>query len=295
MKKLIIKLLVFAGSFGFGMFLANVAIANEPERGDKGILWKVEGKGIKTSYVFGTFHLISQSDFQLSDKAKELLAKSDKLVLELDMDDPTLQSTMMQYAGMQGDNSLKNLLSAEDYTLVDKAVTAQVGAGLAAFDKLKPFVISTMLYPTLFDEAIASYELSLTQLAMAGQKEVLGLETVEYQMSIFDKIPYDLQADELVEIITQKDEMAEVFRQMVANYKAEDIEALQRTVDSYYEQPDFSKWLLDDRNKNWVGRIGELSKESSNFYAVGAGHLGGKNGLINLLKVAGYKVTAVEQ
>lgn len=294
MKKLTVRLLVFAGSFMLGMLIANVTKASSLENGDMGVLWKIEGKGIKTSYLFGTVHLIGKSDFDLSDKAKELLKSCDKLALELDMDDPAMQLTMMQHAGMKDGQSLKSLLSKEEYELVDKKVTELVGTGLAVFDNMKPFVVATMLYPSLFEEEIASYELTLIQLASEQQKEIIGLETVEEQLSIFDRIPYEVQAEELVDVVTDRDRMAKLFDEMVECYKRGDVNALQQSVEGYYEDAEYSSWLLDDRNKNWVPKVKEFSTDHSIFYAVGAGHLGGDNGVIHLLREAGYKVTKVE-
>jgi hypothetical protein len=295
MKKLLVKMLVFAGAFAFGMFLANVVHASSGPKEDKGTLWKIEGNGIQTSYLFGTIHVVGKSDFVLSEKAEELLMESDNLVLELDMDDPTFQMQMMQHAGMKGEYGLSTLLSKEEYQLVEAQVQKVIGAGLAPFESMKPFVVTSMLYPLIIGEEVASYELSLIQLAAEQQKEVLGLETLEYQFSIFDKIPYEQQADELVETVAETKKMSEMFSKLVDLYKSGDLLALKNEVYSYYENPQYGKWLLDDRNENWVSRIAELSKEQSNFYAVGAGHLGGEMGVINLLRRAGYKVTAVKQ
>lgn len=295
MKKLIVRLLVYAGSFALGMLLANVVHASNGPKEDKGTLWKIEGKGIETSYLLGTIHVVGKSDFDLSDKAKELLRASKNLVLELDMDDPTFQMQMMQHAGMEGDYSLRTLLTEEEYQLVDAHVQKVIGAGLAPFEKMKPFVLTSMLYPLIVGEEIASYELSLMQLAAEQQKEVLGLETLEYQLAIFDKIPYEQQADELVEAVAETEKMSQMFTKMVSMYKSGDLLALKNEVYQYYENPQYGQWLLDDRNKNWVPRITELSKDQSNFYAVGAGHLGGENGVISLLRKAGYKVTPVKQ
>lgn len=278
-----------------GLLVGTFILLASQKGPDKGTLWKIEGNGIKTAYLLGTFHLIPKVDFDLSDRAIELLKASDNLVLELDMDEPNLQMQMMQYAPMTGGNSLKNLLSEDEYNRIDKVISAKVGAGLVAFEKMKPIVVTSILYQTLFDEEIASYELSLVEIAKENDMEIQGLETVEFQMSLFDKIPYDQQIEEMVALVDQKEMMTDLFGQMVTAYKNGDIGKLEQIVTGYYDRPIFKKLLLDSRNENWVERIQELSVDNTNFYAVGAGHLGGEKGLITLLRKAGYKVTPVIQ
>jgi len=292
MKKHFRRLMAMVAVFALGTLFINASAANTPP-GKEGVLWKIEGNGIKTSYIFGTFHLISKADFDLSDKTVALLKQSENLVLELDMDEPSLQQRMMQYAQMQGEATLQNLLTEEEYNQVNSQVKETIGADLAMFNKMKPFVVTSMLLPSFFGEDVASYEGTLVQLASQNNMEVLGLETVQYQMGIFDKIPYEQQADELVEMVNDREYVVETFSEMVGYYKSGKIDDLQNLVEGYYEDREYVSILLDDRNKNWVEKIGEMSKESSTFYAVGAGHLGGKNGVITLLKKAGYKVTPV--
>jgi hypothetical protein len=294
MKKLKFKSLLFALSVLTGMFLAQIAEAKNPENNDKGVLWKIEGNGIQTSYVLGTFHLISKADFNLSEQAISLLKESDKLVLELDMDDPSLQASTMRHAGMKGEATLQSLLSEDEYAAINEKVKEFVGADLSAFSKMKPFVITSMLLPMMFGDEVASYEMALIQIASQQEKEILGLETVEYQMGIFDKIPYEQQAEELFELVSDSEEVLVSFNEMVQHYQKGDINELQKVVKNYYEEDTYVAHLLDNRNENWVDKIGEFSSDQNIFYAVGAGHLGGEKGLINLLRANGYTVTPVE-
>jgi len=83
---------------------------------------------------------------------------------------------------------------------------------------------------------------------------------------------------------------------MITQYKNENIEGLYESVnESLKEDPEFKKAILDNRNNNWISKIGELSKDQKVFYGVGAGHLGGDQGVISLLRIAGYTVTPITE
>jgi uncharacterized protein YbaP (TraB family) len=111
-------------------------------------------------------------------------------------------------------------------------------------------------------------------------------------MSIFDSIPYKAQAEMLVKTIKDKSSGNDEFKTMVDMYKAQDIEAMSKMLGSG-EQSDLAQYenmLIVKRNKNWIPIMSKMMKEKQTFFAVGAGHLGGELGVVNLLRQAGYKV-----
>ena len=123
-------------------------------------------------------------------------------------------------------------------------------------------------------------------------KTFYGLETIDEQVGIFHSIPYQIQAKTLLEFVDNKSEMEAQFVKMVELYTAEDIEELYKYSSSEFEESGMDiKMMLDDRNEKWIPRMDKMAKDKSCFFAVGAGHLGGKMGVISLLKAAGYKVT----
>jgi hypothetical protein len=132
-------------------------------------------------------------------------------------------------------------------------------------------------------------------MAKAKDNEILGLETVLDQISVFDSMSYKDQIADIITMIDEKDMTNKVFKDMVAIYISGDISkiydftlkeaAKTNTMDD--------QELLVKRNKNWIPRIGELAKEQPTFFAVGAAHLGGTTGVINLLRAAGYTLTPI--
>jgi hypothetical protein len=122
---------------------------------------------------------------------------------------------------------------------------------------------------------------------------------MSYQMSIFDSIPYKTQAELLVKYIKSesKDGSNETkeYEELVNAYKSQDLGKLEElTRRSDMGIANFEEVLLYNRNRNWVKKLSTLLKEGSFTIAVGAGHLPGENGVISLLRKAGFTVTPVK-
>jgi uncharacterized protein YbaP (TraB family) len=256
------------------------------------LLWKIEGNDIQASYLYGTIHVLPQEDFELKEKVKTAFEDSEVLVLELDFDDPTLQLEMMKHVGMKDGQTLDKLLDKETYQELDSYLKQNVGAGMQAFNNWKPFMLSTLLIGKYIEGQPASFEGSFTQMAMADGKEILGLESVAEQLAIFDEIPYEEQIGDLEMMLDEEEKVRKLFQEMILPYKNEDYESLYNMTREYYNNDQTNlDLLLHKRNHNWISKIGELAKEKSAFFGVGAAHLGGKEGVINLLKEAGYTLT----
>lgn len=271
------------------LFVFTAGLAQEEA---KTLLWKIEGKGIKTSYVFGTFHILPQKDLVIHDKVKQALGSTEQLVMELDFDDPALQANLMQSIAMNNGETLDKLLTAEQYKALNEEITATVGVGLDNFKTFKPFFLSTFLIPSLIGEQPVSFEVELTKMATAQGKSIEGLETVAEQAVVFDKIPYEKQAADLMEMVTDKAKMKRLYTDMIEKYKTENIAAIDKLVAELYS-PEELAVLLTDRNKTFVTGIAKYAAAKPTFVAVGAGHLGGPKGVIKLLKQQGYTVTPV--
>ena len=119
------------------------------------------------------------------------------------------------------------------------------------------------------------------------------LETLEYQMSIFEKISIEEQIEMFSSEKMDKD-ILEKYMKLIEAYKNQDIEKLQLMFEEDKSLVEYEDDFLTKRNNNWIPKIEELLKKQSTFIAVGAGHLSGKNGLISLLKKKGYSVKPVK-
>jgi uncharacterized protein YbaP (TraB family) len=127
-----------------------------------------------------------------------------------------------------------------------------------------------------------------------NNKSIGGLETMDYQLSVFDSIPYDEQAQMLVEAIKQTDTDSDYLKDMIDVYVQQDLNKMMAMFEE--EGSDLEGYedvLLVNRNKNWIPVIKEEMGKQSTFFAVGAGHLGGETGVIHLLRKKGLTVSAI--
>ena len=144
-------------------------------------------------------------------------------------------------------------------------------------------------------DEIKSYEMELYEKAQSGKKEVGGLETMDYQMSLFDSIPYKDQAMMLLDAVRGTSTDSDMFDQTVELYKTQNIEAMVAMIGSAEDGGSmaYEDVLLKNRNQNWIPVMSKMMTTGPVFFAVGAGHLAGEFGVINLLKQKGYKLTPV--
>ena len=262
----------------------------------KSLLWEISGNDLEQpSYLYGTIHIICEDDFRVSDNLKAVFAKTEQVALEVDLSDPSemqaFQTGMMDLAGID----YQGMLSEEDYAKLDGIVKKTAGVGLAQMKVVKPFGIMSMMYGEVLNCGTpSSYETTFMQMAKEQEKEMSGLESAASQVAIFDNIPQKEQIEWIKEMMNEPEKSKEEFGAMVANYKEQDLEALFATMSESPEYADFEKELLDNRNTAWIPVIEKLASDKSTFIAVGAMHLGGKIGVIKLLRDAGYTVTPVE-
>lgn len=263
---------------------------------ESSLLWKVSGNGLeKESYLFGTIHLICKEDFLMDDRILDAFGKSEKLVMELDMSDSQLQTKMQQISMNPGMKNIQSELNEEDAKILDEFLTKSYGAGLAQLGILKPFVLSTMaLMKTIPCEEIESYEGFFAAKATERKMPIMGLETPEFQVGIFDQIPKEIQISELIKML-KEDSGATDFQQMTNTYLEEDLAQLYMEMNSEGMIADYRELILDNRNKAWISILESEMKSQVLFVAVGGGHLGGENGVISLLRNAGYQVDPIRK
>lgn len=259
------------------------------------LLYKISGNGLKSpSYIYGTIHITC--DASLDANTKKALDETQQLYLELDMDDPSMMTSMMGGMSMQNGEKMSNLASAEDFALVDDYLTKNMGASAKMLDNLKPFMVSTMLLPGLMPCTLTSVEDELMKISKAQNEEIYGLETVQEQLAVFDKIPYQIQMDELVASVKNKfaDDKLELDK-MFELYEKKDLDAMLDMMDTSKNDivAKYQDDLLNNRNANWIPKITKIAKEKPTFFGVGAGHLGGDNGVLALLRKSGFTVTPV--
>ncbi len=260
-----------------------------------GLIWEITHPDISTpSYLMGTIHMIPKEDFYIPDTIKSLFYGCDKVVLEIDMDDPKLLPDMQQAMFLKDSTTIYDILDENDLETLSQFFRDSLNTSLEQVQKFKPFFLSQFILPKLIGKPTASYESTLLFMAISNNKEILGLETIDEINSIIDKVPYDKQAEMVLETIEEWDENVRQIYQLIEAYKKMDIkkvyEELSKTSKEYM---DFNQLFLVDRNNMWLPRLETLIQEQSCFIAVGALHLEGENGLVNMLSNNGYTISPV--
>lgn len=263
---------------------------------DNSLLWEISGNGLaKKSYLFGTFHLMCKDDIRFSNQLKSALASSNKIYMELDMDDPAVMLGGMMLMTMKDGKTLQDFYSKEEFNKLNQFFKDSLHTPLAMLQSLKPFFLIAMLYPKMMPcKKISGVEEELMKLAKSDKKEIVGLETMEFQAAVFDSIPYQEQAKELLKSIDSIASYAKYFDTMVTVYKNQQLTKMGELFNSSeFGMQEHQDILLDNRNKHWVEKLKSIMKKESVFVAVGAGHLPGEKGLITLLKKEGYTVRPI--
>jgi len=161
-------------------------------------------------------------------------------------------------------------------------------------NNLKPIAITSLISAkSLPCEKMESYEQHFQDMAKARKMELKGLETLEYQFGVFDRIPDTAQARMIMDMIDDEKGGQQEFARMVDAYKRRDLTALGEQMNDAPDIAGYQDILLKDRNTNWVPVMEKAMAEKPSFFAVGAGHLPGKDGVIALLRKAGYQVKPV--
>ena len=285
MKVVLIAILVI---FSF----RSVCQSYKPE--EKTLLLQITGKNIQEpSYLYGTIHIMCPGDLTISDVLKQKFSATKQLFLELKLDEPGMMMEMMMGMKMKDSSTLKSLLGKANYDSVNSIFKKSTGIPLEMLNSTKPILIVSMIYPFLLGCAPDSWENTFQKMAKAQNKPLLGLEKISDQMNVLESIPYKEQADMLAKTIFNLDSAKTVFLNMLDVYKQKDIAALYTLTTGDEDFGIYELDLLSNRNHNWIKIISVQAKKMPTFFAFGAAHMGGQEGVINLLRNEGYTVKPI--
>ena len=277
-------------------WLAAPAHAFDTAGFSKGLLWKIERSGMEPSYVFGTIHSEDERVLTLPPAAKAAFNRAGIFVMEAVLDQNAMMS--MSARMMLGDGrTLKQILSG---TLYARAVSATADYGMPemAVQQMKPWAVAMVLSmpkPTTG----AFLDLLLMQAATEQGKAVAGLESADEQLAIFDGMSMKDQITMLQDTLEFLPELDGIFARMHELYLAQDLGAISALSEELEMKGDralgkrMMTQLVDTRNRRMAARVETYLKRGNAFIAVGALHLPGQKGVLNLLAKQGYRISAV--
>jgi len=300
MKKLFLTALVLMCS----VFAANAQL-----------LYKISGNGLeKPSYIIGTHHLANVAFVEKINGVKEALTETDQVYGELAWDSMTNADSVayLQKAMKLPDGkTLKDIMTSAQYQKLDKFLTAKMGVGLsspqvaAQMGSLKPNALITQLQLLTFMmnhmgefDPSSTFDQYFQAQAKANNEYIGGLETVAFQADVLFSMPLERQTELLMCFIDNENYNTSIMEEVTKAFYAQDLDAIKKVTDeklnnSCDSKPEEDAALIYDRNAKWAAEMPAIMASKPTFFAVGAAHLPGEKGVLNLLKTAGYTVEGV--
>ncbi len=269
------------------------------------LLWKISGRGIeKPSYILGTHHAVPHTFCDSIPGLMKAFEEVENVVGEFDMVKmeamtPQQMQSMQKMMMMPADTALLQLFSEEEKSTLDAYFKGTVGTPLQMFSAMKPMTIMVTVQSKILQDIIpdratrTGMDKYMQILARSKGKSVGGLETMDFQMNLLYGSSLEEQADALLEM-AQRNNTKELLVELTDAYRTQDLEKLWKIFMSQLTELEYNA-IVKERNLNWLEEMkGRLPKQNT-LYVVGAGHLPGDNGMINLLQEAGYKVKPVKK
>lgn len=276
------------------LLLQGVAVAEIPF--GKGLLFRIEKGDVQPSYLFGTVHLEDSRVLTLPQPVRTAFDESRTVVLEITLDETAILASALGMLITDG-RELRDIVGEELYL---RTVSAMEPRGIpeVALRHYKPWSVMTLLVIPQPETGLF-LDLVLYQTARAEGKQVRGLESIDEQLAIFNEISEDDQVKLLEETLNNLDKLPTMFEEMLDAYLARDLAGLIEINEAYQDLGDpelaemFEERLVDSRNLRMVERLRPMLEEGGVFVGVGALHLPGEEGILNLLHRAGYRVEVV--
>ncbi|MEO5681051.1 MAG: TraB/GumN family protein [Chitinophagaceae bacterium] len=270
------------------------AAKQSPAALENTLLWEIGGNHLsKPSYLFGTMHLLCAQDAQLSDSLRLAIAGVKQVYFEIDMDNMMEMMGALKYLNMNNNTQLSDLLSEDEYQRVkDYFKKNKTMLPFSMMEHLKPYFVTSLISESKFPCAEKDgMEQVIMTAAKKDHKPINGLETVQFQASVFDSIPYKRQAKDLLKMIDSSGVVGDSSDlQLVEVYRKQDLNRMQELTADEEGIAEYLDLLLYNRNANWVTKMPAIMRDAPSLFAVGAGHLGGEKGVISLLRKAGFTV-----
>lgn len=271
----------------------------DPQASPSPALWVLKDEDT-TIYMFGTVHLLKPGMNWFEGEVKTAFDQSDELVLEvIEPDEATMGPLVTRLALNPDGPTITSRLSEDEKTRYLKALS-DYNLPATAMDYLDPWMVAITLsiapLTKLGYDDKEGVEKILTESAQKSGKSMGALETVEQQLGYFDALPQDAQIRYLNATVAELPGVEKEFDLLLSNWAAGKPDALAEQMNASLEAtPELAKALLYDRNGNWVKWIEErMKKPGTVFLAVGAGHLAGKNSVIDMLGQRRLKVTRIK-
>ncbi len=259
-----------------------------------GLLWEVKHPSAKhTSYLFGTMHSGTKAAYTFAESAKAKIEASDVFAMEM-LPDENLDLSLMMALVMKDGTTLKSLFTEEQYFLLDSLLTAATGFPLMMLDNLQPIVLMAVMEQASFENDFElPLDLFLYEFAKSKRKKTIGIETASEQLQALQALSYKEQAEMISLELAKMNQIAAGADSLSFFYANGMMDSL-LALNSRNPMPEkLERALLADRNLKMAERIARMAMKENVFAAIGALHLPGADGVLELLRQKGFKVEPV--
>ncbi len=263
----------------------------------RNFLWKISNaRGV--IYLAGSVHLLTPDYYPLDPAFDTAFESADLLVEELDMGEmlaPTSQLEMLNRGMMPLGRTLDSVISAATMTAVEKKLL-ELNMPLAPMKQFKPWLLGLTLQGFEWQKAGFDADLGLDKhfydRARAAGKRIDGLETIAFQIARFDEMPWPMQERMLAETLKELETTKANVTKIAGAWKAGDVSGIEGIVlQDLKTEPEMYERLLLARNRTWLPKIEALfARPTPAFVVVGAAHVVGVDGLLQMLRAKGYTI-----
>jgi uncharacterized protein len=261
-------------------------------------LWELHGKH-NTVYLLGSIHVLRPSDYPLAPAVLDAYRNANAVLLEVNLDEigsAQVQEEMLTSAILPEGKTLPDVLGKQRYERADQ-LAHEIGVDLSMFAQFAPWFaaesISQLQLAQLGFQAESGVDMYFMERARSDGKSVAGLETVHDQISLFQNMSLDTQAEYLVSSLEQAHELPREIESMVHAWQRGDTQWFDKQMRTELgRDPVLYQSLLSSRNRKWIPKIEALLNDDKNYLViVGTGHLVGQGSVIDLLKKDGIGAT----
>jgi uncharacterized protein YbaP (TraB family) len=283
-----------------GLLWVAILAAGPPvlARADEPTIWSMKGARGEV-LLLGSVHLMRSEDYPLPTNIDAAYEQADRLVMELsegEIDPLEMQGLVMRIGRLQGGLTLAQVMGAGNYARAT-ALADDLGYPLDLLDSVKPWLAAITIMNLHSINLGYRPELGLEQhlaaRALRDGKPILGLETAEFQLRLFDGLSDATQSKLLLQTLAEASVMDDQLNTLISAWRRGDSAALNRELTRSFEAyPDAYRVLVVERNRTWTKRLVELADcEGVSFVIVGALHLIGKSSVVEMLSDQGHEIT----
>jgi uncharacterized protein YbaP (TraB family) len=264
-------------------------------------LWKAESAQ-NVVYLLGSVHFLGAENYPLPESMQAAFDDAEGVVFEINLNEQNTseaQQMILEKAQPESGETLRASLSPKVYTLATQTAT-ELGLPIEIFENLEPWFFTLMILPLELQkigfEPQYGVDYHFYNQAVAQNKEILSLETLEYQISLFDRLSTADQQNLVLQTLEDLKSTETLLTELVSSWLTGNVpQFTQLALESFKPYPQLQQAFLTDRNLNWLKTIEPLFQQNQDYLViVGAAHLVGDQGLIRLLNDRGYRFEQVQ-